>query len=500
MRKILLGLSILSCIAIISCKKGDVGAKGDKGDTGAQGLEGIKGSDGSTILSGNGAPAATIGNVGDYYIDLSTANFYGAKTAQGWGNPISLKGSTGQKGADGTNGTKILAGSGAPSNSIGNIGDFYLDTTNVVFYGPKISSTDWGNQLSLRNDSTSIKTYVISAGFNNIELQSKSRDYQTSYWYDYDIPSQFVFNQDDAERRSKYKYYNYGIISYNGQFGQIAARAMNVDIWQYELAVDSRIRPAVVGQSFQFLADSSNNSFLFTKEDSIRMATGSTTPPPYGNFPSNNEYYSNYFRQPIDPTLNVGDKIRYGEVKSKVDSLNTYGYSYNDSESISLSQYITNFNSVLQNGLIYISIQGDPAFHTRDTSQLFDDRLTYDGNSESSLSGNLNDSTSFNSQINFQRDNIKILSQLYAGGNGGSVVNTCPSCVPSYLANIPLTGSLLVNDSSGNRPANYNAEDFKNKQFVKIRIVVIPPSTVINLSAKGVNVHDKNAVKRALKL
>jgi hypothetical protein len=30
-----------------------------------------------------------------------------------------------------------LSGSGAPSVSIGRVGDFYIDLTNGVFYGPK---------------------------------------------------------------------------------------------------------------------------------------------------------------------------------------------------------------------------------------------------------------------------------------------------------------------------------------------------------------------------
>ena len=50
------------------------------------------------IHSGVGAPSKEVGNIGDYYLDISNTNLYGAKTAQGWGTPISLKGIQGAKG------------------------------------------------------------------------------------------------------------------------------------------------------------------------------------------------------------------------------------------------------------------------------------------------------------------------------------------------------------------------------------------------------------------
>ena len=52
-----------------------------------------------------------------------------------------------QTGTAGANGASILNGSGLPRSiattggpprSIGNVGDFYLDTTNEVLYGPKV--------------------------------------------------------------------------------------------------------------------------------------------------------------------------------------------------------------------------------------------------------------------------------------------------------------------------------------------------------------------------
>lgn len=45
-------------------------------------------------------------------------------------------------------GKTILNGAGAPSNSIGLDGDFYFDTTNLYFYGPKTAGA-WGSPLTL---------------------------------------------------------------------------------------------------------------------------------------------------------------------------------------------------------------------------------------------------------------------------------------------------------------------------------------------------------------
>lgn len=49
----------------------------------------------NTILNGSGAPAAGLGNIGDFYIDYTNIRLYGAKTSSGWGAGVSLKGTSG---------------------------------------------------------------------------------------------------------------------------------------------------------------------------------------------------------------------------------------------------------------------------------------------------------------------------------------------------------------------------------------------------------------------
>lgn len=58
----------------------------------------------SPVLSGAGAPAAGLGNVGDIYIDTTSKSLYGPKTALGWGSATSLAGAAGPQGAQGPQG------------------------------------------------------------------------------------------------------------------------------------------------------------------------------------------------------------------------------------------------------------------------------------------------------------------------------------------------------------------------------------------------------------
>ena len=138
-------------------------------------INGINGKDGTAILSGNSTPALNVGNIGDYYFDQSSYKLYGPKKADGWGIPVILKGADGEKGEKGNDGakgekgekgekgndgakgekgekgekgndgTQIIPGIGAPTPSIGNNGDWYIDTKNKKLYGPK-TQNGWGNE------------------------------------------------------------------------------------------------------------------------------------------------------------------------------------------------------------------------------------------------------------------------------------------------------------------------------------------------------------------
>ena len=200
-------MAILSCLGLVfvQCTKTDTERVEIKGERGERG---------NLILSGIGVPNASQGTIGDYYLDLSTANLYGAKTAKGWGTPISLKGLKGDAGADGANGTngqdgkdapvpqikngfwyigetnthikaqgdkgdkgetgatgaqglpgkdgsKIYSGQGKPVSQ-GVEGDYYIDTEAKIFYGPK-TNTGWPSTgISLTAQQMSDTDYELS--------------------------------------------------------------------------------------------------------------------------------------------------------------------------------------------------------------------------------------------------------------------------------------------------------------------------------------------------
>jgi len=180
----LLLLSAIIMVFAASCGKdgavgpaGPTGATGPQGAVGPAGPAGTNGQNGSIIYSGTTVPASSTGTVGDFYINLSTGLLYGPKTAGGWGTGFSLKGSAGATGAAGS---KIYSGNGAPATSIGVVGDFYLDKTNYALYGPKVSA-GWGTPLSLQGPegNANVKTDVFTVT-NSQWVWNSQYEFQTS--------------------------------------------------------------------------------------------------------------------------------------------------------------------------------------------------------------------------------------------------------------------------------------------------------------------------------
>jgi hypothetical protein len=179
---------------------GPTGPQGATGPAGPQGPQGISGSNGNTILSGTTAPLSNQGNNGDYYLNTTTNILYGPKTSSGWGSgtvltgqgpqgpagptgpqgpagptgatgpqgpagavgatgpqgptgATGLTGATGPQGPAGTNGNTILNGTIVPTSTQGNNGDFYINTTTNIIYGPKTAS-GWGSGTTLSASSS----------------------------------------------------------------------------------------------------------------------------------------------------------------------------------------------------------------------------------------------------------------------------------------------------------------------------------------------------------
>jgi hypothetical protein len=98
------------------------------------GGSGGSGTNGSGVRSGNGPPSNVVGQDGDFYIDVASArlNFYGPKVAGVWPSTfVPLVGTSG------TSGNTILSGTAAPTSGAGVNGDYFIDKTGLVLYGPK---------------------------------------------------------------------------------------------------------------------------------------------------------------------------------------------------------------------------------------------------------------------------------------------------------------------------------------------------------------------------
>lgn len=124
---------------------GSPGPPGPPG--GPAGPQGPAGPPGSVWRNGNGAPADSLGVDGDYYLDDTTNNVWlrsaPSHTYSVVANLGGVQGSTGAPGPEGPQGapgpvgpqgSTWRTGTGAPANSLGVNGDYYLDdTTNNVW-------------------------------------------------------------------------------------------------------------------------------------------------------------------------------------------------------------------------------------------------------------------------------------------------------------------------------------------------------------------------------
>lgn len=118
-------------------------------------LPSSSGSTDGTVLYGLGIPGSVTGNNNDTYINTGTGIFY-KKSAGAWSQVFSMQtgpagpqGTPGTDGTNGTNGKSVLNGTTDPSNlSTGSDGDFYINTSTFMFFGPKAGGV-WPAGISL---------------------------------------------------------------------------------------------------------------------------------------------------------------------------------------------------------------------------------------------------------------------------------------------------------------------------------------------------------------
>lgn len=171
-------------LMVSSCMEGEVGPEGPQGEKGEQGDPGIPGSDGNSLLNGTQRPEENDGELGDFFIDTQNSLLYGPKTASGWGSPTNLQGEAGQ---DGRDGTRIYSGAMLPPPAVGELGDFYFQTTTDVLFGPK-RSTGWGSGSSLKGQKGDPGTAnVIASNWEAYNVDRLSSVKATVYAY---LPSE----------------------------------------------------------------------------------------------------------------------------------------------------------------------------------------------------------------------------------------------------------------------------------------------------------------------
>lgn len=133
----LVGDTAWNNLIAISAITGPAGAKGDKGDTGNTGTAGTNG---KSLLSGTTVPTGATGTDGDFYLNLTTNLMYGPKAAGAWPAGFSIvgpQGTAGTAGTNGTNGNTVLTVSGTPAAGTGVNGDYAYDPATFTIYGPK---------------------------------------------------------------------------------------------------------------------------------------------------------------------------------------------------------------------------------------------------------------------------------------------------------------------------------------------------------------------------
>lgn len=108
-----------------------------------------------TLLYGPGIPGSSTGKNSDSYINTLTGIFY-QKLSGTWSQVFSMatgpqgpQGTAGTNGTNGTDGNTILFGTSVPSNGATGVnGNFYINTSTYVLYGPKTAGV-WSDGISL---------------------------------------------------------------------------------------------------------------------------------------------------------------------------------------------------------------------------------------------------------------------------------------------------------------------------------------------------------------
>lgn len=133
-----------------SALTGQTGAQGPAGPTGPQGPQGVPGSagtNGKTVLNGTGAPIAANGTNGDFYYDTQNKMFYGPKSNGAWPAGFSIVGPTGPQGPQGPAGADGGGGGGTSNVDNGTVnGQFPVWDQTAGKYVPQTGVSITGDR------------------------------------------------------------------------------------------------------------------------------------------------------------------------------------------------------------------------------------------------------------------------------------------------------------------------------------------------------------------
>lgn len=136
---------------------GPQGVQGLQGIQGIQGVTGAAGANGALWFTSAGAPSAGLGNIGDFFLDSTSANFYSKTGASTWtlqGNIKGATGATGATGAQGIQGIQGIQGVQGVQGNIGTAGSNGFDGGLKFLFSQTITDLDPGNGTIRFNSAT----------------------------------------------------------------------------------------------------------------------------------------------------------------------------------------------------------------------------------------------------------------------------------------------------------------------------------------------------------
>ena len=159
MKRLIISLALITGVVTTSCRKETI-------------IERVEVQKGNKILSGTGAPEATLGEEGDYYLDLTNADLYGAKSKSGWGLPLSLKGTPGANGQTpriGENGNWYVGdidlgvkakGADGVSPHIGENGHWFVGSTDLGVRAQRTQEQSAGQDAQGNSGSNGVLPHI----------------------------------------------------------------------------------------------------------------------------------------------------------------------------------------------------------------------------------------------------------------------------------------------------------------------------------------------------